>query len=433
MNLSTLFRKEVFEAKRETWLGRVQVVQPLSVRVVALVSAALLIATAVYLVVGTYTRRVHAAGILVPDRGLMVVASPAAGVISSAAVSEGQKVHKGQLLYVVNLDATSANGPTQLHIVSKLREQRAIIEKERDVRSSMSHVEKQSLAERLENLKQQHSQLKAQIEIQRASVAMLKAKTDQLQSGVQKGLVRDADFQNQNYIRIQAVSQQAQYEQQALQLDGQIDETASALAMYDDKLAREINEISRNLLQLDQMIAENEARRSIEVQAPADGTLTAIRGHAGQQVSGGSPLVTLLPTDGKLTVNLFVDSSAIGFVVKGEPVLLRYAAFPFQRFGLYRGVVREVTRAPIGGGGVNPSQAGQGGQSREAEEATVYRVIVDPEQPYVVAYGERQPLEAGMRVDADVALEKRPLYRWMLDPLYHVHHSLNIITGNDLK
>lgn len=427
MSLSNLFRKEVFEAKRETWLGRVQVVQPLPVRVVAAVSAALLLASLAYLTLGTYTRRVHAFGILTPERGLVVVASPAAGVISSTAAAEGEKVVKGQLLYVINLDATSSSGPIQQQIIARLQQQKRLLEKQMETRRSMAVVEKQAVADRLRNLDQQHAETRNQVEIQRRTVALLKEKVEQLQSGVQKKIVRDSDLQSQNAMYIQAVAQQAQYIQMALQLEGQIGEARATLELFDNKLERELSEIDRNILHVDQLIAETEGRRSVEIRAPGDGLLTAVRVQPGQQVGSGTPLVTLLPTEGKLVAHLYVESAAIAFIERGESVLLRYAAFPFQRFGLQRGVVKEVTRAPIASTNSNSSQ--RTGETVSAQEGAVYRVVVDPEKSYVMVYGEKQPIEAGMRVDADIALEKRPLYRWLLDPLYHVRYSLDIISG----
>jgi membrane fusion protein len=432
INASALFRKELFAAKREAWLGSVQVVQPLPIRVVATVSAALIFACLIYMIFGTYTRRVHATGILAPDKGLIIVSSPAAGIVGSTAASEGQKVKKGQLLYVVDLDATTSSGPTQQHVIAALKEQKQIIEKQKEFRRSMAGVEKQALAARLQNLMQQHAHVKSQIDTQRDAISLLKAKTDQLQGAVSRGLVRDSDFQSQNYLRMQAVAQQAQYEQLALQLEDQLSETGASLALFDNKLDRDINEMDRSILQLDQLVTENEAKRSVEVQAPEDGTLTGLRAHAGQRVGAGAALVTLLPSEGKLKPNLFVDSSAIGFIERSEPVFLRYAPFPFQRFGLYHGQVAEVTRAPIANFGATSAQTGAA-QPRDAEDGALYRVVVELGQQFVLAYGERQPLEAGMRVDADIALEKRSLYRWLLDPVSQLRSSINIVTGSELK
>lgn len=107
--------------------------------------------------------------------------------------------------------------------------------------------------------------------------------------------------------------------------------------------------------------------------------------------------------------------------------MLRYAAFPFQRFGLHRGIVTEVTRAPLEGDGAAQPEAVRDA-ARNAGNGGVYRIIVRPDADSVSAYGEPRRLEAGMRVEADIALEKRPLYRWLLDPLYHVKRSVDLVT-----
>jgi membrane fusion protein len=432
---TTLFRKEVFQAKHETWLGRVQIVQPLPIRIVALVSAVLIAACIMYLTFGTYTRRVHAQGVLIPEKGMIVLASPSAGVISGALASEGEKVRKGQLLYIINLDATSSSGPTQQQIISRLQQQRTLLQQQASTRRSMAGIEKQSIADKLKNLKQQYEETKSQVELQRRTVAFLKDKVDQLKAGLLKKIVRDADFQSQNALYIQSIAQQAQYEQLALQLESQITEAKASLELFDNKLNRELAEVDRGILQVDQMIAETEGRRSIEIRAPTDGLLTAVRGLPGQQVGTGTSLVTLLPSEGKLTAHLYVDSSAIAFIGRGKPVLLRYAAFPFQRFGLYRGVVKEVTRAPIASVSVSgaSTRGGSVDGSQDGGDDALFRIVVEPDEPYVVVRGVQQPIEAGMRVAADVALEKRPLYRWLLDPVYQARYSLDIVSGTDLK
>lgn len=138
-------------------------------------------------------------------------------------------------------------------------------------------------------------------------------------------------------------------------------------------------------------------------------------------------MLTLLPSAGHLQANLYVDSSAIGFIDPGKSVMLRYAAFPFQRFGLYRGNVAEVTRAPLDAADQSAA-AGSGPKPKGPVSGGVYRVIVQPDTDQVMAYGEPRPLEAGMRVEADIALEKRPLYRWLLDPVYHLKHSAALVT-----
>ena len=139
------------------------------------------------------------------------------------------------------------------------------------------------------------------------------------------------------------------------------------------------------------------------------------------------------PADAPLQADLTVTSASLGFIQEGAPVLLRYAAYPYQRFGLYRGTVTEVTRAPVSVLEPGASQPDAGKAQPDAGPGTaLYRVTVMPRQRYVVAYGEQKPLEAGMEVEADIALDRRPLYQWMFDPLYRLQRGVNAVTGRDL-
>lgn len=267
--------------------------------------------------------------------------------------------------------------------------------------------------------------MKTQIALQKKLTQSVKDRADQLQKALANGLARASDFQNQNYLYIQTNAQLAQFAQSSLQLEGKIADLKAQITEFDDKLARELAEMDRNAAQLEQQIAESEAKHAIEIRAPEKGVLTSIRVHAGQQVQAGGTLLTLLPTLGRLQANLFVDSSAIGFVEKDEAVMLRYAAFPFQRFGLYRGAVSEVTRAPVEAADLPAKPR----TTTNTVDDGLYRIIVRPEEDHVIAYGEPRQLEAGMRVEADIALEKRPLYRWLLDPVYHLKRSADLVSG----
>ena len=420
---SPLFRAEVVQARKDSWLGEAQVVQPLSVRLVTGITLLITLGTILYVSIGTYTRRIHATGMLTPNVGLITLASPVAGRVSSSGVKEGDRVARGQLLYILDLDAVSANGPTQQRIIDQLARQKQSVETQAALRSAMAETEKRSLSEQIDNLQSQSRQLEEQVILQEKLVPPLKERVDVLAKAVADGFARSADLQNQNYLYLQASSQLAQFRNSNLQLIGKVGELRSTLATFDDKLARDLAEMDRTAAQLEQQRAESEARRSIEVLAPENGTLTSIRVQAGQNVAAGATLLTLLPSEGRLQANLFVESAAIGFIDTGEPVMLRYAAFPFQRFGLYRGIVSEVTRAPL-----DAADAPEPNGTKTKSGDGVYRIIVRPEDEAVIAYGERRRLEAGMRVEADIALERRALYRWLLDPLYRVKHSVDLVT-----
>jgi len=153
----------------------------------------------------------------------------------------------------------------------------------------------------------------------------------------------------------------------------------------------QVDQVSRQLSELQESLAGAEARRETVIKAPVSGTVTNIAVVQGQSVPADTPLATVLPKGSGLHVELLVPSRAIGFIQKGQQVVLRYEAFPHERFGQYRGTVLEISRnvwAP--GDKIGPLTV------REP----VYRVDVKLERQSVAALGAEiaRLRAAGLRV-----------------------------------
>jgi membrane fusion protein len=416
-----LFRDEVLQAKRDAWVGRVQISQPLPTKVVALVGAMLLALTVSYTILGHYTRRVSATGILLPRDGLLNLSSNVAGIVASSKVVEGQKVKKGELLFVIDREANSVAGPTVGRVIESLTQQKVLLQQQRDLRKSTARAEKEALEAQIRNEEAQHAELAQNVALNEESLQRMKAKNDQLSEAAKNHIVSNAAFQSQNGAYLEALARQGTDKQSYLQTEGRIAQAKANLADFDVKTQQSINGIEESILDVEQRIQENEAKQSLYILAPADGIVTGLQVHVGQGVEPNTTLVTLLPNSGKMEANLFVDSSAIGFVRVDEPVLLHYAAFPYQKFGLYTGKVSEITRAPI---------TENAGSAKSAnDKGALYRIVVAPEVPYVLADGKQQRLEAGMQVQANIDLDRRHLYEWIFEPFYQVQQSVRIITG----
>jgi membrane fusion protein len=146
------------------------------------------------------------------------------------------------------------------------------------------------------------------------------------------------------------------------------------------------------------------------VTAPQAGIVTAIAAERGQQV-GPQPLATLLPSGSPMEAHLFAPSRAIGFVERGQRVRVRFAAYPFQKFGQYDGEVVQVSRVALAPAELPPQLALPG------PPESLYRVTVRLAAPHVMAYGQAQPLAAGMQLEADVMQDRRRLIEWVFEPL----------------
>jgi membrane fusion protein len=143
--------------------------------------------------------------------------------------------------------------------------------------------------------------------------------------------------------------------------------------------------------------------------------VTAIIGQPGQAVGAGSPMLKIVPEHASMQAHLLAPSSAIGFIQEREHVLLRYSAFPYQKFGEFGGTVVSVSHAALS---TEEVQGLLSGAPPISQAGPFYRVIVEPDDQSVDIYGEARALTASMQVQAYALLDRRPLYQWILSPLY---------------
>jgi membrane fusion protein len=111
-----------------------------------------------------------------------------------------------------------------------------------------------------------------------------------------------------------------------------------------------------------------------------------------------------------LQAELWVPSRAVGFVARGDRVVLHYQAYPYQRFGEHYGRVDAVSQNAM-----SPIELSKL-LGRDMKEAS-YRVLVNLDQQNVQAYGKPEMLRPGMELDADILLDQRRLIEWLVEPM----------------
>jgi multidrug efflux pump subunit AcrA (membrane-fusion protein) len=144
------------------------------------------------------------------------------------------------------------------------------------------------------------------------------------------------------------------------------------------------------------------------LRAPVGLTVGVVNVSAGQTVAAHQTLVELFPASGRLEAELHLSPVAMGFIRPGQPVTLRYDAFPYQKFGSARGEVVSVSQMPV------PGMPG--------DPASIYRGRVALERDHVEAFGQQIPLRPGMSLEAEILIEERSLIEWLLEPLYAIGH-----------
>lgn len=410
----SLYRREAIVAQGHAWLGRPQLLQPISVSVATGIGATVLSLIFALLIFGEYTRRVRVHGSVVPSAGVLHVFAPQTGRILRDHATEARPVKAGEPLFTIGTDTTTDLGETEQAVKNELQNRIAELQTGIEHRVQLDSVEKQGLIRRCAALEQEIARVEAQIAQTGAYSAILKPRADKYRTLVNRGLTVERNYETAEQVYMQNLQELESLHRQRVQLEGTEAELRSRLDGHDASSAIALGELRQRIATLKEQLAQTEARRAIIVTAPANGTIAAVLAHPGQLVSAGTPLISILPAGDDMEVHLLADSKAIGFVREGVPVLLRYTAFPYQKFGQYGGTITKVSRVTL-----RPDETNVDALSAQPQPLhTRYRISVRPDRPNVMAYGKAEPLRAGMSVEADLLLDERPLYQWLLEPLY---------------
>ena len=419
----SLFRQEFLEAKRGSWLGGISLAQPLQLWVLTV--AAVMIATTVILFVSfnTYTRRSTVTGQLVPTQGLATVLAPATGVITRLHLPEGDNVVAGQPLALVTVPrATVASGDTQVVFEQQLQQQQAGLRSAQQAQQLQLQAQELGGQAQLTVARRELAQIETEVATRQEQIRIAHETLDrfrQLEGGQYVSILQ---IKQQESAVLEYTSQMQALQRQALgtrRLIAQLQQAAQELPAQQQATAAGYQ---RDVAQLEKERVQMEVSGALVVNAPVSGVVAAQMVKPGQAVQAGQPLLSLLPADGRLEAELLVPSRAIGFIEPGDKVLLRYQAYPYQKFGHQEGRVARISRSALGPGelGTLAGSIQVGGRSSAGTQSgePLYRVTVTLARQVVTAYGQPEPLKPGMLLDADVLGERRRLIEWIFEPLY---------------
>lgn len=419
--MSGLFRKEVLDARRDTGFGHVSMAPPISFTVWCVMAALVAGGIVALLVFGQYTKRTRVVGITVPAAGVLKLTTPQPGIVIERRVEEGQPVHAGQVMFVLSsermTDATGRQRGAQSAILEQLAGRRASLAEELERRVRLLDEQAVSTSRRLAALMSEANHLRRELETQSAREASAAEQLARYEELARQNFVSPVTARQRRDELLEQTARRQALERTLLAVQREAGVVSSELKQLPLRAEQQQAELEREMASLQQDIVGAEAARTVVVTAPRDGLVTAIAAERGQTV-GLQPLATLLPRDSPLEAHLFAPSRSIGFVEPGQRVRVRYAAYPFQKFGQYDGEVVQVSRTALAPAELPPQLA------LPAHAEALYRITVRLALPHVMAYGRAQALTAGMQLEADVMQERRRLIEWVFEPLIALGRKL---------
>ncbi|HUL55981.1 MAG TPA: HlyD family efflux transporter periplasmic adaptor subunit [Usitatibacter sp.] len=405
-----LFRQEAIDAQREKFLGEATIARPVPFWVFTLLAAGtavLLIAVALW---GQYTRRERVEGYLALDTGAARVLIPDAGRVTNLMIKEGEEVKAGDPMATISLDRSTGTGPsTNEAVAAEMANRRLILEKEQAQWRELGAQQIEQNRQRQKDLATELTQIDREMKLQDERIRSAK---DQLAR--YKGLAGEKQFVSEALVKAKQdeVTDQEIKRETLLRQRGQVERDLASAKLEGPAIElrsrTQVEQVARQISELQEGMTQVEAKRETVIRAPMAGVVTNIAVNRGQSAAADTTLATVLPRGSGLHVELLVPTRAIGFVKTGNEVVLRYEAFPYERFGQYRGTVTDIGR--------NVWTQGEHVGPLTAKEP-VYRIDVKLDKQVVSALGTDYALRPGMLVSADLLLEKRTLLEWIFEPV----------------
>lgn len=387
-------------------------------------------------------------GKLVPQTLLKIVQPSEAGIVRRLEVNEGDYVKAGQVL--VRLDATEASAD-QAGVASDLHQQRLQQRRIRaaltgrpmqaargDDRQLFEQIQRQDQAHRKafsDSLEQEQALLE-KAGHERRSASQIKDKLEQTLPTYQRAADAYQQLQQQGFFSALAA---ADKQREAIERSRDLEAQRSALAALDATIAaqklritqlhssyhsdleRELAEIRARIAQLQPSLDKSQYRTGLmELTAPQDGIIKDLATTTvGAVVQPGTVIMTLVPLDEHLYVDVHVRNEDIGFVQVGQKAKVKLAAYPFQKYGMLDGTITRLSAdaAENGAASGNSNRSNDHSAAPENNGATYKARIQLEHQTLIDPQRKRLPLAPGMHAVAEIHQGTRTVLAYLLSPM----------------
>lgn len=258
---------------------------------------------------------------------------------------EGIFVRKNSVLFSMTSERTTQSGSADAADLKDLQVARKNLRNQRELNHLVMTIQEQIKNSDKNNYAAQLKMLDDEIEIQTKRQEIYAENYDRFKKLAAIGYLSFNQLSQKNDELLTQSTKVSQMNRDRIALSNNVKnvESLKAVALAQQKI--EDLRLANSDLDVQRESRGATTRREAIVLAPIAGRVTAIQAYKGQTVNSGQPILAIVPKDAVLIAKVAVPSSAIGFLKVGQPALLRYAAFPYQKFGTQRGLVISINQA----------------------------------------------------------------------------------------
>lgn len=407
-----LYREQALQARQPDKLGAILLLRPPLVSFLTGLSVLVCVLLILFFCFAKYTRKTSVTGQLMPSVGVVKVVANQSGVVEKRLVDDDQPVSKGQPLYLISNEThQGAQGNAQGNISAQVELRIGSMRDELKKTIALQQEEQRALSNKISNLNDEFRKAGLEITNQQARLKIAEHSLELYRGLRDKNYVSQENLMQKEAEVLEQRARVESLERARIAVQREIESQTSEKNSLPLRHENQIASIQRSIAEAGQQLEESEAKRSTVVLAPLDGVATAVTAQVGQAVDAGRPLMTLIPAAAQLRAYLLVPSRAIGFINVGEKVMLRYQAYPYQKFGQATGTVLTISRTALSASELSGSSA------QTTQQEPMFKITVELARQDIQAYGKHIPLQAGLLLEADIMHERRTIVEWIMEPL----------------
>ncbi|WIO73538.1 HlyD family type I secretion periplasmic adaptor subunit [Porticoccaceae bacterium LTM1] len=381
-----------------------------------------------------------AEGRIIPSGQIKQIQPLEKGVVKSLYVEEGQIVKKGQPL--IELDQTLTNADQERlakelsFVEAGINRQKAYTKMlespQQDINyakfitkaSELNVTESQQLAllwQEWQSFQSKRDALRAEMQeriaerqASRERIAQLEAtiplvtkRAEAIKSLLKKDLAAEATWLELEEQRIQQAHALSAEKAMQLQMNAGIRRVEKQLEALQAEVATQVltalSEQQRQKQSLQQELSKAKDLNSRQIlYAPISGKVQQLAVHTiGGVVTPAQPLMFIVPTDAQLEVEAWLENKDIGFVEIGQSAEIKINTFPFTKYGVIEGNVKDMTQDAVA----------------DEEMKFRYKMKASMNQSTIQVDNRQVGLIPGMKVSVEIKTGKRRLIEFILSPL----------------
>lgn len=333
--------------------------------------------------------------VLLPEGGVGPVQAPRNAVVESVLVREGQRVRRGDRLFVLRVD--------------QVREWRADTEaRQQALRSVGANARKldEAHADALRIKDAEIDQARREVAFRGQHLAIMRDLVQRAETLARSGLISDIELASHR-LRLSESEKDLEVARKTLS-----EKTLERGALETERARQRIaetaaaDELSMRIASMKEPLASSTADL-LEVRAPYDAVCLRLMQTAGRVVAAGDELCQLSPTTRRLQAKLQLPESGLPRLATRQRIRFLFDAFPYQRYGAVNGVVDWISPAAVA-----------------RSEGAGFVALASLEKNEIRAGGSAYPLEPGMQGQARITVGRRALIEYLIEPLRQVRENL---------